>query len=134
MNFKFQKFAHRMEGVENVKRAASRNWNSFMACSPTKQDHIFLILSGGSGSGKTRAANEVGNILRVEANNNELPQGFSRTCELYIDFSKGEKISTLEYDLEPSYVLGLRLFAKALREEATVQEFMAASSITQYAS
>lgn len=123
MKFRFKTFANRESGIIAVRTAAVKNWNSYVGESTTKQDFAFVVIAGGSGSGKTRASNEVGNILRSSAHQEHVNAVFKSTCELYIDFSNADMIMDFERTAGPSYVMGLRLFVKALRKEANVSDF-----------
>ena len=68
VKFLFQQFIHREEGTQKVMRASLENLSSFQknqGQNTTTQSNNFIILSGGSGSGKTRASCEIGHILRT---------------------------------------------------------------------
>ena len=68
VKFLFHQFVHREEGLQKVVEASLENLSSFeknQTQNTTTQQNNFIILSGGSGSGKTRAACEIGHILRT---------------------------------------------------------------------
>lgn len=67
ITFLFQSFMHRQDGIEIAQRIAANNLDSLTRRLTTKQNFKYIIISGGSGSGKSRAANEIGNILRNAA-------------------------------------------------------------------
>lgn len=64
----FSSFEYRSTGVQNTISTGSKNLLAYkrnLSSSIKKQQYSFITIIGGSGSGKTRAAKEVGNILRT---------------------------------------------------------------------
>jgi len=63
-------FVNRETGMTNTISAACKNLTAYQnntMWSRPKQAFDFIIITGGSGSGKSRAASEIGNYLRKEA-------------------------------------------------------------------
>jgi hypothetical protein len=110
IEFKFDKFINREEGIKSTLKAANKNLESFnknISTNTKTQDHCFIQVNGGSGAGKTRASNEIKNILK-ENGKDEI---FQNTQQIYIDFSNGDKI--LDFEDDTLQILGLRIFIKA---------------------
>ncbi len=77
---------------------------------PTISQNVgFVILSGGSGIGKTRASQEILGILK-----NLTPQYpiFQNTCSIYFDFKNEDSLQDFENDTDQ--VAGLRVFSHGL--------------------
>jgi hypothetical protein len=135
VKFPFHQFIHREEGAKKVIQASLQNLDSFetnQRINTKTQSHNFIILSGGSGSGKTRASCEIGNILRtMKSERKETHPIFRDTCEIYIDFSNGDSILDDEKipkkilnDVilvhDKSQIVGLRLFVLCPQHKFTV--------------
>lgn len=119
----FPSFEHRYEGTEAVINCASNNlkaYNDNLENPIAKQMYSVITITGGSGSGKTRAAREIAGILRKSK---ELNACFKKTCEFYLDFSNGYKIFKFE-NLEPSCITGVRLFHSALVDGIPFEKFL----------
>jgi hypothetical protein len=115
-----QPFVEREEEMKIIENIASLNYSSFLEAKEKdteKQKHIFTIINGGSGSGKTRICHEFAQHLK---HCTHVDDCFQNTIMIYIDFSNNSQLLREEKDV--NQILGLRLFLIALTESGSIDE------------
>lgn len=81
----FQQFAHREQATSTATLAAMNNYHAFQKNrteATAKQEHSFIVIPGGSGSGKTRAACEIEFILREQGKKGNVCSELAVTCTI----------------------------------------------------
>jgi hypothetical protein len=113
-------FVEREQELKITEEVARLNYSSFLETKEQdteKQKHIFTIVNGGSGSGKTRTCHEFAQHLKQCTHINDC---FQNTLMIFIDFSNGSQLLPEEKDV--NQILGLRLFVRALTESGKIEE------------
>ena len=106
---------NRQNAIEVIKDVAVRQYIKSQQDEITKQDMIFLIAKGGSGSGKSRILTEINNILlSLDTENESINNIYKYSSIIYFNFANGFPLDiNNERDFDPIAMICSRIMYSA---------------------